>query len=103
MAAMETPLAGDELDELIAGEIARDPEFADVLDAAIRARELVRRLADLRIRSGLTQACIAERIGTSQSAIARLEAGDSDPRLSTVERYAEAVGVTLDTRPRQPA
>ena len=100
---MERAEDGDDLDELIGTETARDPEFADVLDAAIRARQLVRSLADLRSRMGFTQARIAKRIGTSQSAIARLEAGDSDPRLSTVERYAEAVGVTLDTRPRRPA
>jgi transcriptional regulator with XRE-family HTH domain len=35
-------------------------------------------------------------IGTTQSAIARLEAGAADPRLSTLQRYAAAVSVTLD-------
>ena len=37
-------------------------------------------------------------MGTSQSAVARLEAGEADVRLSTLERYAEAIGAELDWR-----
>jgi predicted transcriptional regulator len=37
-------------------------------------------------------------MGTSQSALARLEAGESDPRISTVERFALAVGQELAHR-----
>jgi predicted transcriptional regulator len=37
-------------------------------------------------------------MGTSQSAVARLERGDLDVRLSTLERYAAAVGHTVDLR-----
>jgi ribosome-binding protein aMBF1 (putative translation factor) len=57
-----------------------------------------RLLADLAARrqaSGLSQTEIAARMGTSQSAVARLEAGASDARLSTLERYAAAVGSRL--------
>ena len=41
----------------------------------------------LRRSLGLSQAEVASRMGTSQSAVARFEAGDLDVRLSTVERY----------------
>jgi len=41
---------------------------------------------------------LAARMGTSQSAVARLEAGDGDVRLSTVERYAAAIGLSLHWR-----
>lgn len=44
---------------------------------------------------GLSQAEVADRIGTTQSAVARLESARSDTRLSTVQRYAEAVGTRL--------
>ncbi|MGH3925066.1 MAG: helix-turn-helix domain-containing protein, partial [Pseudonocardiaceae bacterium] len=44
---------------------------------------------------GLSQAEVALRIGTTQSAVARLESARSDTRLSTVQRYAEAVGARL--------
>lgn len=54
---------------------------------------VVERLRAARVELGLSQADVADRIGTTQSAIARLESGQSDPRLSTLERYARAVGV----------
>jgi transcriptional regulator with XRE-family HTH domain len=68
-------------------------------------RELAQRrqraLADLvatRRAAGLSQAEVAERMGTSQPAVARLEAGNVDVRLSTLERYAVAVGGRLRLR-----
>jgi predicted transcriptional regulator len=41
-------------------------------------------------------------MGTSQSAVARLESGELDARLSTVERYAAALGRTVDWQVRTP-
>lgn len=55
----------------------------------------VERLRQARVERGLSQADVAERIGTTQSAIARLESGRSDPRLSTLGRYADVVGARL--------
>ena len=43
----------------------------------------------------LTQAELAEKIGTTQSAIARLEGGRVSPSISTLRRYAEATGHQL--------
>lgn len=56
---------------------------------------IVRRLSDHRRASGISQADVAERMRTSQSAIARLEANRGDLRLSTLERYARALGLTM--------
>jgi ribosome-binding protein aMBF1 (putative translation factor) len=53
---------------------------------------LVRELAEQRQAAGLSQTEIAARMGTSQSAVARLESGTADVRASTLERYAAAVG-----------
>jgi transcriptional regulator with XRE-family HTH domain len=55
-------------------------------------RELVRELTAQRQSAGLSQTEVAARMGTSQSAVARLESGDADARASTLERYAAAVG-----------
>jgi ribosome-binding protein aMBF1 (putative translation factor) len=54
--------------------------------------KLVRELAERRQAAGLSQTEIAARMGTSQSAVARLESGTADVRASTLERYAAAVG-----------
>jgi transcriptional regulator with XRE-family HTH domain len=53
---------------------------------------LIRDLAAQRMAAGLSQTEVAARMGTSQSAIARLESGATDVRASTLERYAAAVG-----------
>ena len=59
---------------------------------------LVDRLVKLREQRGLTQSDVASLMGTTQPVVARLEAGGRDPRLSTVERYAAALGVDLVAR-----
>jgi transcriptional regulator with XRE-family HTH domain len=53
---------------------------------------LVRDLVAQRQAAGLSQTEVAARMGTSQSAVARLEAGTTDVRASTLERYAAAIG-----------
>ncbi|SRR6266487_7183023 len=55
-------------------------------------RQLVQELAAQRQSAGLSQTEIAARMGTSQSAVARLETGEADVRASTLERYAAAIG-----------
>ena len=55
-------------------------------------RELVHRL---RAEAGLTQAELAERMGTTQSAISRMEGGGTRPTLETLEKLAGAVGQEL--------
>ncbi|MCW6009862.1 helix-turn-helix domain-containing protein [Micromonospora sp. CPCC 205371] len=71
-------------------------------EMAIRRRELLAQLAEQRRAAGLSQAEVAVRMGTSQPAVARMEAGEVDVRMSTVERYAAAVGVRLEMRLQPP-
>ncbi|HEX2498145.1 MAG: helix-turn-helix domain-containing protein [Actinomycetes bacterium] len=74
----------------------RRSRFPGLEDTAARRRALIGELAEARQRLGLTQTDVAARMGTSQSAVARLEAGELDVRLSTLDRYAAAVGVAVD-------
>ena len=62
---------------------ADDPR--EVVDALVRRRQ----------RLGLSQTTVAARMGTSQSAVARLETGLGDPRLSTLTRYAAALDTSV--------
>ncbi|HUB21211.1 MAG TPA: helix-turn-helix transcriptional regulator [Streptosporangiaceae bacterium] len=64
---------------------------------------LVRELAEQRQAAGLSQTEVAARMGTSQSAVARLESGTADVRASTLERYAAAVGGQITWKLDRPA
>ena len=59
---------------------------------------LVRELVAQRLAAGLSQTEVAARMGTSQSAVARLESGVADVRASTLERYAAAIGGEITWR-----
>ena len=65
---------------------------------AERRAGLVRGLAEQRLAAGLSQTEVAARMGTSQSAVARLESGATDVRASTLERYAAAIGGEITWR-----
>jgi predicted transcriptional regulator len=72
--------------------------FPGFRQMAERRHSLSGQLVSLRRELGLSQTQVAVRMGTSQSAVARFEAGDLDVRLSTIERYATALGGTLEWR-----
>lgn len=90
----------DDLDELIEEFAGHDPGVRQRVGATMQRRELARELAGHRRAASLTQTEISVRMGTSQGQIARFESG-ADTRLSTVARYAAALGVavtwTIDT------
>jgi predicted transcriptional regulator len=51
-----------------------------------------------RVKAGFTQSEVAERMGTTQSVIARMESGRTLPSLRTLSRYAHAIGYTASVR-----
>jgi transcriptional regulator with XRE-family HTH domain len=74
------------------------PVLPGFREMAQRRRRLLAELAEQRRASGLSQTEVAARMGTSQSSVARLEAGVADVRVSTLERYAAAIGAQLGWR-----
>jgi DNA-binding transcriptional regulator YiaG len=83
----------------------RRSAHAQAAQAARMAGErgrLVRELAEQRQAAGLSQTEVAARMGTSQSAVARLESGTADVRASTLERYAAAVGSEITWKLNRP-
>jgi ribosome-binding protein aMBF1 (putative translation factor) len=85
----------DFLDEMVAERTARNPDFPELLDAARRRRELLRALAAQRTERKISQTQLAAAMRTSQSTLARLETTAADTKLSTVERYAHALGMSV--------
>lgn len=79
----------------------RLPAFPGFAEMALRHRRLVDELAERRRQLGLSQTEVAARMRTSQSAVARLESQGGDVRLSTLQRYAAAVGQQIDWQLRE--
>ena len=82
----------DELEELIDEMTAKDSNFPHMLEEAIERRTLMHTLVQERKRQRITQKALAARMATKQSTLARLEQEQRDPRLSTLQRYANSLG-----------
>jgi transcriptional regulator with XRE-family HTH domain len=67
-----------------------DGEVRKAYTALDEGFALARELISARVRAGFTQAELAERMGTTQSAIARLESGAQLPSVKTIIRFAKA-------------
>lgn len=78
--------------------LAENPEFRDGYEEADAEFRIIEALVRARAKAKLTQAELAQRIGTTQSAIARLEGGGVSPTLATLRRYAEATGAKLEIK-----
>jgi len=73
--------------------------FAEAYEALELEYQLANQMLKARSRAGLTQDAVADIMGTTKSAISRLEAaGKHAPSISTLRRYAEAVGCDLQVK-----
>lgn len=82
----------DFLDELVEERTGRNPEFPALVEAAERRREVLAELAARRRAASRSQTAVAAAMESSQSSIARLETSATDARMSTLDRYAHALG-----------
>lgn len=71
-------------------ELMKDPEFAAAWQEAEEEFSIAREVIRARTAAGLSQQELAERLQTTQSAIARLESGSHAPSVSTLKRVAQA-------------
>jgi DNA-binding XRE family transcriptional regulator len=73
--------------------------FADAYNALELEYQVAGQMLKARSRAGLTQDAVAELMGTTKSAVSRLEsAGKHAPSLATLKRYARAVGCELQVK-----
>lgn len=86
----------------VAKKWMKEPEFKAGYEALEEEFAVASTLIAARTRAKLTQAELAERMGTSQSAIARMESGKAAPSLTTLRRLAKATGLKLEISFRKP-
>jgi ribosome-binding protein aMBF1 (putative translation factor) len=72
-----------------------NPRFAEEFESGYQAFEFSAMLKDARVSAGITQETIAKKLRTKKSAISRIENHAEDIRLSTLGKYAKALGKRL--------
>lgn len=76
-------------------ELLQDRKIAWEYENLKPRYQLVSQLIEARVKKGITQKELASRIGTKQSAIARLESGASNPSIAFLEKITSALGSKL--------
>lgn len=82
-------------------EQMKDPEFQEEFLRTKQELAILDRVIQIRRKAGLSQEAVAKRMGTSQSAVARIESGLLSgrlPSLTSLQKYANAVGKQLEIR-----
>lgn len=83
-----------DFDDVLKKEL-KDPEFKRMYDEYGRQLEIAYQILQLRKKKGLSQAELAKRIGTKQSNVARIEAGQQNFSIETLEKIAGVLGRNL--------
>ena len=83
---------------VVFAEFMQDPEFKREYEKVRQENEPLRAILRARVERGMTQASIAKKMGTTQSSIARVEAGKSHPTIPFMQRLAEALDMRLEIR-----
>lgn len=86
----------DDLDKYIADRKKKDVDFAKNFDEGYKNFSIGVLLKMAREEAGLTQEQVARKLQTKKSAISRIENHAEDIRLSTIKRFAEAVGRNIE-------
>ncbi|MDI6881201.1 MAG: helix-turn-helix transcriptional regulator [Desulfitobacteriaceae bacterium] len=79
----------------VRAELLKDPETAQAVKEMEPEYEIIKEIIEARIKQGLTQEELANRIGTRQSNISRLEVGEANPSLRFLKKLAAGLGKEL--------
>ncbi len=86
---------GASITEASARRAQRSTKYCEELDRLQPYEEIARQVIVLRVRHHLSQEALAQRTGTTKSAISRLESGRHAPTVATLEKIASAFGAQL--------
>ena len=87
-----------DVQKYIEGRSKRDKEFAEGFEIGYADFKIGIVLRQAREAAGMTQEQVAAKLRTRKSAISRIENHADDVRLSTLRRYAKAIGANLSIR-----
>lgn len=76
----------------------KNKKFRHAYEALEPEYAMIRAILDRRLKKNLTQAALAKKMGTKQSAIARIEAGRANPSLAFMKKLAKALDAKLVVR-----
>lgn len=76
-------------------ELLKDKNIAEEYKRLEPRYMLISQLIEKRLKRGITQAQLAKKVGTKQSAIARLESGNINPSFAFLQKISEALGTRL--------
>ncbi len=76
-------------------EQLQDPEFKKEYEALQPEHAIIQAIIDGRRKAGLTQKELSERTGIAQGDISKLECGNANPSIRTLQRLAAGMGMTL--------
>jgi transcriptional regulator with XRE-family HTH domain len=93
MSSLDSFFSGDSAEEV---ELTSDPELRRARMLVRNDKKWLRKLVAIRRERGLRQEDVAAKLGVTQATVAKFERYDNDPMLSTVRRYAQAVGAFVD-------
>jgi len=76
-------------------KLLKDSEIKKAYDDLDPEYILIASIIEKRLQKGLTQKQLADKIGTKQSAISRLEGGRFNPTFSLLNKIARALGANI--------
>ena len=82
--------------DVFLSEQLKDPEFKKEYDALAPEYSIIQAIIDARKASGLTQKQLSERTGINQADISKMETGNGNPSLRTLQRLAAGMGMQLN-------
>ena len=88
---------GEKFDDFLKEQL-QDPEIKKEYDALQPERAIIQALIDARLQTGITQKELSERTGIAQGDISKLERGNSNPSIRTLQRLAAGMGMSIQLK-----
>lgn len=85
------------LDQFLKEQL-KDPEFKKEWDKSEPAYQLTRQLINSRLNGKISQRQLAQKAGTTQAVISRIENGNVSPSLDLIQRLANSLGKKLEIK-----